>query len=349
MAKKVLMITLRSDASGGPRHVFDLVRELRRLDVDVDVASPLDPPYGPIFQRESQAFFELPHRGFSLRAFLGLRRFVARGGYDIVHSHGRGAGLYSRLLKPFISARVIHTFHGVNPDRSWKERMKRFLDRFLAGWTDWFISVSASEMHLAQKFRLYHSGYISLVMNGINLSEFTRQNETSHSDGLFHVGLIARPDPVKGLDLFLADVAANASEYRKAGVVFELAGVREGEMAIPPAVGDLIRVRGFVNSAAFLSELDLFCSFSRSEGLPLTVLEAQAMEIPCLLSDIPGHQYFHATARFFDPARARHFLEQVLFLKGDRAYRERLTEKARKVIAEEHGADVMAQRTLRVY
>jgi glycosyltransferase involved in cell wall biosynthesis len=38
-----------------------------------------------------------------------------------------------------------------------------------------------------------------------------------------------------------------------------------------------------------LSGADLFLSASHHEGIPISVLEAQAAGVPCLLSDIPGH------------------------------------------------------------
>ena len=45
---------------------------------------------------------------------------------------------------------------------------------------------------------------------------------------------------------------------------------------------------------------DLYVSASKSEGLPVAVLEAMAVETPCLVSDIPGHQTLNNHGAYVD-------------------------------------------------
>ena len=42
--ENVLLITLRSDVGGGPKHVYDLARGIDRKNISI--AAPVSPPYG---------------------------------------------------------------------------------------------------------------------------------------------------------------------------------------------------------------------------------------------------------------------------------------------------------------
>lgn len=112
----VLYITVRSDFGGGPRHIDQLVEWMPK-DINVFMAYPKDGcPYGLRWEsnnRIKETIF-IPYRKFSLKSLSKLKHFIKDNKIDIVHSHGNGAGIYSRLLKILCpSVAVIHTFHGI--------------------------------------------------------------------------------------------------------------------------------------------------------------------------------------------------------------------------------------------
>ena len=110
---RILFISLRSDYGGGPTHMYDLVAGLNS-SFDKYVACPIQKPFYNMYKEEKINVFPLPVRTFSLFRFVKLVRFARRTNINIIHSHGKGAGMYSRLLALIIRKPVIHTFHGIH-------------------------------------------------------------------------------------------------------------------------------------------------------------------------------------------------------------------------------------------
>lgn len=98
----ILMITLRTDMGGGPKHILDLISVLKSDKIisgdNYFLASPLDEPFGSLLLSKFDQHLPLPHRKFNFVNFIKLYLYIHKHKVDIVHSHGRGAGIYSRLL-----------------------------------------------------------------------------------------------------------------------------------------------------------------------------------------------------------------------------------------------------------
>ena len=120
-SKSILFISSRSDIGGGSKHLNDLLEYLHsnNSEYDIYVAAPLEEPFGPFYKKYSKQFIEIPKRGITITSILELLFFIRKYKIDIIHSHGRGAGMYSRPLKLltlllFYKLQVIHTFHGIH-------------------------------------------------------------------------------------------------------------------------------------------------------------------------------------------------------------------------------------------
>jgi hypothetical protein len=81
------------------------------------VAAPKDEPYYAGWNENENVndIIEIPHRRFSVLTFFKLVRYVLRKEICIIHSHGKGAGLYSRGMKLFCPGVIVmHSFHGLH-------------------------------------------------------------------------------------------------------------------------------------------------------------------------------------------------------------------------------------------
>ncbi|MBT3584072.1 MAG: glycosyltransferase, partial [Halobacteriovoraceae bacterium] len=282
----LLLITLRSDLGGGPRHVSDLTGFLKKQKkFQTYIASPLESPYGGQFQAEGYAHFELPHRRFSLFKLLQLLVFCHKHQIKTVHSHGRGAGAYSRFLTLF-NIKVIHTFHGVHAPKNFADQVKLYLDKILNVFTHKNIFVSTSEFKQAQNLGLTMNQNFQIISNGLNLSNDDTHLEDqwdqyrTHQNSIL-VGCLTRLDEHKG-NKYLIGYFRKLPEH----FILLIAGDGPEKDELKKMIDDYglshrIHLLGNVSEPDhFLRSIDILTSASKSEGLPYAMLEAMALKVP---------------------------------------------------------------------
>jgi glycosyltransferase involved in cell wall biosynthesis len=305
----VLLITARADLGGGPRHVLDLIRAFTPSEAEFSMAAPDQDPFAPQFRELCRDFLEIPARQFSFSAFWRLHRFIRSSQVDLIHSHGRGAGLYSRLLGLTTRHPVLHTFHGVHSAPGMGGRIKLLIDQALALLPFHGIFASPAELDRARTHRVIRGQAFSIIPNAVDLSRFP--NEPRQRTGpLQRVGAFLRDDPAKGPDLWLKLVRSAQQDANLSGVTFTCAGITRDDLSKHGEIPEGLEIMGpLKDPVEWLLNLDAFVSTSRSEGLPLGVLEAMAAGVPCLLSDIPAHQMFfdRGVAVGFDASDSSHF------------------------------------------
>ncbi len=288
------MITGRADPGGGPEHVFQLTRQL--LDsCEVFIAAPDEHPYWKRYGElvGSERLFEIPHRTFSWSVLRRLESWCDANRINVVHSHGRAAGAYARLLKKSAGRVCVHTPHGSLQFKSPKHLALWFAEVLLARRTDLTIAVSRSEREQLGR-RLFLRTRLTEVPNGVQIpvAEGTIAGRREHPLRIVHVtrfvpqkntGLVLTI--LKGLrdrgalDLFHVDILGDGPERREVE-----AAARDSGLSAH------LTFHGAQDSVApFLSRAFCFLTTSRWEGMPLAVLEALAAGLPVIASDTPGN------------------------------------------------------------
>lgn len=288
---RLLFITVRSDFGGGPRHVNQLI-ELLPSTCSVYMAYPSrGEPYGKSWEnnkRIKDTCF-IPFRRFSLKALFELRRFVIRNNIHIVHSHGNGAGIYSRLLKIiYPQIKVIHTFHGISDNYSSniKGLMSHFIGRILSPFADKYIAVSYGEKQLAIKRKFSKVTNIQVIYNGIEdiggeaklemhypirIVTLSRFDYQKNMESLYRIALHCRDLPIKFI--WIGD--GKDKQY------LELLSKQNNAN---------IEFVGFSNvPMKYLKKSDWYMSTSRSEGLPYALIEAASVGLPIIASNVKGN------------------------------------------------------------
>jgi glycosyltransferase involved in cell wall biosynthesis len=287
---KVLEISLRSDTGGGPKYLFDLAESMRDDPLlELSFAAPMDEPFGPRFKNLASRFFPLRHRSFKVCDFLKLFLFVRKNNIQIIHSHGRGAGIYSRLLK-LTGAKVVHSFHGIHREPGWIGQIKFWTDRALNPLTDAFIFVSESEHRAALQ-----AGFRFAVTTEVLYPRGPRPDlgKKAYHQPLRLAG-ISRYDYAKGIDLLLKNLTLFKQKNPEITWIFSLAGDGDRSLfEIPKEISKQVILLGQVsNPIEFLSSQDIYLANSRWEAFNISVLEAISQGLPALISSVPGHEYF---------------------------------------------------------
>jgi len=177
--QNILIITSRADFGGCPEHVFQLINQLKN-DFNFFVACPNDYPYYKLYSKllGTNNIFEIPHRKVNLTLILKLYEFIKKKEIRLIHSHGKGAGIYSRLLFFLTSSPIVHTFHGVHIEKYSKIARVLYLtlEKFFSLFTLKFISVSNSEKDKILKYRIAKASKVVVIPNGVNIPTKTKTN-----------------------------------------------------------------------------------------------------------------------------------------------------------------------------
>lgn len=293
-SKRVLLITLRADHGGGPRHVDLLLQGLTESH-EVWLACPKDEPYySKWLASGANGIYVLPHRKFTLMALLGLVRFILRERITLVHSHGKGAGVYSRLAKlllPFV--RVIHTLHGVHIGNysGAKKGLYILFERWASLLTSGIINVSHGEQALCLELKLFKKEKSRVIYNGSPPAPAISRHRCAGEKSRIVVATISRFDFQKNMRLAfeIASLMRDEKEYLFLwlGDGDDAAGLKE--LSLEAGLENIV-FAGFQDDVgSYLAQSDIYLSTSRWEGLPIAVIEALSFGIPVIASDVVGN------------------------------------------------------------
>jgi glycosyltransferase involved in cell wall biosynthesis len=298
---KIILITVRADFGGGPYHVDILLQNLKD-NFDFFVAAPLNERYGFQWQRlcGNSKFFELPFRSFNLFTFLKLVSFIKSNNITLVHSHGKGAGLYSRLLKIFLPGiKVIHTFHGLHIDQYnfFTRNIYILFEKFLNIFTDQFINVSFGEQEICLQNKLFNKSKSRVIYNAINFTELKYESKSELRNRLslplnkFIIISVLRLNFQKNVPL-LIDIAEQLNQNME--LLFLIIGDgelrEETETNIREKNLNNINLLGYKSNVnEYLLASNLYLSTSLWEGLPYSLIEAAFCGLPILATDVTGN------------------------------------------------------------
>lgn len=338
--------------------MLDLSQELSKLGHEPYGAFPFDGQYSEALKGSTKSQLDVPFRRFSFWTLLRILTFCKKYNIKTIHSHGRGAGIYSRALKAF-GFKVVHTFHGVHLENTFTGRLKTAIDRVLKSATDSFICVSKSEFSTAKQERVSIPNKTYVIPNGVQVSEEKKERSPRLQSPLI-LGSLSRLNYQKGLDIFISTVEdlLKSDPALPEKVRFNIAGGGElqDEIAQKMKVSSAYKVVDFLGPTSvpldFLSNIDIYFSFARWEGLPIAVLEAMSLGLPCLLSDVEGNKDLIQEGfdgLLFKLGDSNSFQEKLSKLIESPLMREELGHRARQKVQKDYSLKRMAEETLKIY
>lgn len=225
---------------------------------------------------------KLPGFQFStLKMLISILRDLSA---DVIHTHHIGPLLYGGLAARLLNIeRHLHTEHDVwhlnEPKQLWLTKTMLKLNST--------IIVADAEEVATKLCDLLKYDDVNVILNGIDVEKFVPGKlQSSKTYNNFVVGCAARLVVEKSLDRLIQSVAKLDS------VNLVIAGEGPEELNLKGLVEELglrsrVKFIGYTDDIVdFYHSLDLFVLPSENEGLPLSVLEAQACNIPVVCSDV---------------------------------------------------------------
>jgi glycosyltransferase involved in cell wall biosynthesis len=274
-----------SEAGGGTKHLFSLIRFLLSKDFKVSLILPNKGLLFEDFERLGINLFDIDTRKLSLKSLLRIIFILKQFSPDIIHTHGKGAGIYGRVANLFLRSKIIHTFHGFYLGN--EERVRKFIllviELTLKYFSDRLIAVSKGELTYLIKKGISDHSNTTLIYNGVDEQEFA-ETELDQQPSRPVIGTLSRIDYAKGIDLLVKTV----SEFEKRGIDAEfhiLGGTPKGFEKYHQEILEFTKKSKWVsnriffhgevqNPSAHLRKFDIYLCTSRREGFPLALLEA---------------------------------------------------------------------------
>jgi sugar transferase (PEP-CTERM/EpsH1 system associated) len=300
----VAHVVLSLDCGGLERIVLDLLRTSRRRGQRAAVVC-LERPgalAGRVEELEVQLVCIHKRPGLDWNAAGRAGEVLRRIGPDVVHTHQAGALWYVGGAARRAGIPVIHTEHGNHLGRtgSWLARWRRSWLWWLAGrHARKFICVSAEIARELTARRIVPQDKVCVLPNGIDTDKFSARADAvgvRRSLGIAPqapvVGTVGRLSEVKRQDLLLQGFARLKQRLPEARLLLVGDGPMRGpleQLASELRLRDSVHFAGFQEEpAAYLQAMDVFALSSRSEGLPVSILEAWAAGLPVVSSAVGG-------------------------------------------------------------
>ncbi|MBK8479892.1 MAG: glycosyltransferase [Proteobacteria bacterium] len=294
-AQSIVHVLQWLELGGGESVALDLARCQRASGHRVGVVAFAGGPLASEFERsaiELQLFDK--RRGFDPRLLLRLGAFFAGARPDVVHTHDPQSLIYAAPAARCAGARVIHTKHGDTV-----ESLRRLaLQRLAANALHRFVAVSASTAATARRRHEVAPEKLLVVPNGIDTRRYgpakvdrasARRELGLPAEGCLVVA-VGRLEPEKDPELLLRAAAPLLGARLR--LVWIGGGALEQPLrtlaaALSPE-GRLQLVGWRRDVALWLAAGDIFALSSRTEGLPLALLEAMATGLPVVATRVGG-------------------------------------------------------------
>ena len=285
---------------------------------------------------------------------------MRRERFTVIHTHTPKGGLLGQYAA--LAARVpirVHTIHGLYLPEHAGPRMRRlfiWLERVTMAFSHHNFSQNPEDVPFAIREGICAAERIELIRNGIDIDEFdperfsaARREAIRESLGLSRsdvvVGIVARLVREKGYVELLE--AARLLRQRAPHLRFVCVGPSDAQKsdalsassAKERGVDDIVHFVGHRTDVADLySIMDVFALPSYREGFPRAPMEAAAMGVPAVVTDIRGcrETVEHDRTGYLVPVRdVRALADAILDLVDDPAKRARFGMAAReKALAE---------------
>ena len=301
--KRLLCIISGLNAGGAETFLMKIYREIDREKYQMDFCINVDGEcfYTNEIEGMGGIIYHIPPKSQSVKEFKRqLTEIIRENHYEyVLRITSNAAGFMDLKIAKKAGAKICAARSSNSSDGDgWKVKAAHMLGRILYSK---YVDVRFAPSDLAAKYtfgkRAYENGDVAILHNGVDLNVFRYDAEAGKkvrdefgiNQEVKVIGHIGRFMKQKNHE-FLIDVFAQIHKLDKDACLL-LVGSGEMEQQIR----DKVEKNGLKDCVIFagvrldipqiLSAMDVFLFPSLYEGMPNTVIEAQATGLPCIISD----------------------------------------------------------------
>jgi glycosyltransferase involved in cell wall biosynthesis len=368
--KKINILELRvvRGSGGGPEKTIFLSAEMidkeKFSTVVVYIGQKGDKAFGVTKKAEGRdvKYIELWERGrFDWRIIRKLLQIIKEYSIDIVHGHDYKSDVIGRVLRIFTPVKLISTVHGWVGNNS-KERFYNYVDRKVLKKYDKVIAVNKPIMDLLVQKKV-NPRKVELIHNAILVEDYAPQSEVKDlrselkiPDSAPVLGFVGRISEEKDLPLLFMAVKKSLPDFTDLKVLIS------GDGPLIDKLKDYCNKIGIGEQVFFLGQvqdikrvyltMDVFILTSKTEGIPNVILEAMAMRVPVISTNVGGvgeiirHNTDGVLIQAGDIAGLCHYFSKML---KENDYRNNVVNEAYKRVSENFGFSARLKRIEEIY
>jgi glycosyltransferase involved in cell wall biosynthesis len=364
-AVRVLQLGSSIGLYGAERWILALVKALPRTQIESIVSILRVKSYKELVLCEQATRMGLETQVFdansriSWKVIRQLRKFIRNEHIDILHTHGFKTDVFGLLAVLGTKCKIVTTTHGWTINPTPKIWIYEFINRLILPFFDAIIPVSQGLYDGIKCIPGVKSKAV-LIEGGVDLDEIDSIQDLDkeilswREDGFFVVGYIGRLVEGKGIATLLEAIVLSGNQKIRLAIVGD--GVLRDRLkayTASLAISDAVRFFGFRDDRiCCLLGFDVFVLPSRSEGLPQCLMEAMAIGIPVIGTDIVGCRtliHDRVTGLLFPVDDAASLADKLALLVSDMRLRIKIGHNGRALVRSSYTAERMAARYVDLY
>ena len=366
---KVLHLISGGDGGGAKTHVITLLKRLMKEGINVELLCIME----GVFTEEAKKAsipIKIIHqkKRYSLKPILDIKKYIAKGNYDIVHCHGARANYISFFIKNSFNIPFITTLHSDYKldfkDNIYKQAIFMPINAIALRKFDYILAVTKAFKNVLIE-RGFSEKKLKVIYNGINMQkeiktldkvEFLKKYNLDYNENYLYVGIAARLQQVKGLKHFLEASKYLLKDNKK--IMFLIAGSGTLEDSMKTYIKenhlqDNVKMLGFISDInSFYNVLDINVLTSYSESFPYALLEGARLKkatVATSVGGIPEMIKDNETGFLVKPHNSKELAKKINILLKDKNLMSSFGESFYKYAYDHFSDEKMAKTHIDIY
>jgi len=298
---------------------------------------------------------------FDLRAIPHIKRFLLSNNIDVIHTHNYKADFFGFIISRILPVKWVatnHVWHGTDMKLKFYETIDSLVLRKAVA-----VCAVSKEIKCDLERRGIDGGKVYVIDNGVDLRRYMlsiKKEDARHSLGIpcnsLVISIVGRLSPEKGQEIFIRAAAQFMHRYNN------LRFLIVGDGPLRSRLNDLVSSLGITAEVIFAgirqdmpaiyAASDVLVSSSLVEGLPMTILEAMAAQVPVVatrVGGIPDLIEDNKTGLLVESGNADDLARKIEELLLDEQKRASLTQAAFAMVQARYSVERMREEYRKVY